>query len=242
MHFKAFLQESINDTGIFKVIFMAGTPGAGKSFTIKQLTSGKLSPRVVSTDKFTEFLARKFKVQLKGEMADEFYDVIKDKTEHLTKSQLKQYVNGMLPLFAESTSADIRNVVMRAGIMENLGYDVGMIFVNSKLQTAIDRVNNRERQVGQAYIKQAHKLANENKDFYKGKFDFFLELNNDEGELTDDVLRKAFKKTVGFFESPVKNPTGKRTIEQLRKTGEKFLVPTIVTDDELNKKLEGWYV
>ena len=49
------VNESINDKGIFKAIFMAGTPGAGKTTVAKKL-SGGVEPRFVSTDTWVEFM------------------------------------------------------------------------------------------------------------------------------------------------------------------------------------------
>lgn len=55
---KYLLTESINDKGIFKAIFMAGTPGAGKSYVINKINDGKIQPRIVNTDKLTEYFGK----------------------------------------------------------------------------------------------------------------------------------------------------------------------------------------
>ena len=57
--FKQFMSESIEDKGIFKAIFVIGIPGAGKSYTVSKM-NGAVTPRVVNTDRATEYLAKKF--------------------------------------------------------------------------------------------------------------------------------------------------------------------------------------
>ena len=54
------INESIEDKGILKACFMAGTPGAGKTYTISKVKSGQIEPRMVNTDKWTEFIAQQF--------------------------------------------------------------------------------------------------------------------------------------------------------------------------------------
>ena len=239
--FKEFIAEGINDSGKFHAIFMAGTPGAGKSYTIKQL-AGTISPRVVNTDRFVEFMADKNGHQLKGEAINSFWKANKDKAFHLNRTALRGYLNGMLPLFIDGTSSDINNLMVRSGTLESLGYDVGMIFVNTSFDTAVKRVANRKRDVDHEVIEMAYKLADENKKFYRDKFDFFIEINNDHNELTDEILLEAYRKTARFFAAPVKNPIGRRSLEKLENEKEKELVPTIIKLDELDKKLSTWYV
>ena len=56
--FKQFVAESINDKGVLKAVFVIGIPGAGKSYTVKKL-NGTVQPRVVNTDRATEYLGLK---------------------------------------------------------------------------------------------------------------------------------------------------------------------------------------
>lgn len=95
MRFSNYIKESINDVGIFKAIFMGGTPGAGKSYVISKISSGRIEPRIVNTDKFTEFIGNGYNVD---------WDVYGSKIETLTKKQFIHYINGVLPLWIDSTS------------------------------------------------------------------------------------------------------------------------------------------
>ena len=62
--FKEFLNEGINDKGLYKAVFLGGTPGSGKSYVQKQVKDGTIEPRIVNTDKFIEFLANKRNIDI----------------------------------------------------------------------------------------------------------------------------------------------------------------------------------
>jgi hypothetical protein len=41
----------VNDLGIFKACMMSGLSAGGKSYVISKISSGKIDPRIVNTDK-----------------------------------------------------------------------------------------------------------------------------------------------------------------------------------------------
>jgi len=239
--FRQFLDESTSDRGIFKAIFVVGIPGAGKSYTISRL-GGAISPRVVNTDKASEHLSQKLGKAVSPETWDELF---KDTAHRVTRASLANYLNGVLPLFIDGTSNDASNILQRAGILESLGYDVGMVFIDTSPELAKRRARARAEKIGRetdpSFIDAVYARAAENRAFFAGKFPFYVEVKNDEGELTDEALLKAFKKVGKFFDAPVQNPVGKRHLQQLAAMGEKYLVPTVLSKEALGKKLEGWY-
>ena len=223
MKFMEFLIEGINDIGIFKAIFMAGTPGAGKSYTVSKIQNGGIGARIVNTDKFFEYL----------------HDV--DKSKLLTKEQLALYINSMLPLFVDSTSANPNALIRRQGLLESLGYDTGIIIVTTSLETALKRVSQRDRKVPEDLIKQKYKETADLLDFYKNKFNFVEEINNDEGQLTDKVILDAFRKTTGFFTAPLSNPLGTKVVNQMQEEGWKYLADGVYKIEYLKKIVDIWY-
>lgn len=238
--FKKYLNEGINDKGIFKAVFVIGLPGAGKSYTIRQLR-GAVSPKIVNTDRAAEFLASKWQKQINSDSWAEF----KDKSHKITTDSLTQYLNGMLPLFVDGTSNDVSNILHRIGILESLGYDVGIAFVRTSLDTAIKRAEERAKQIGRHvdadFIKAVDARNLENARYLKEKVSFFRQIDNDTDELGDQQMADAFKATQQFFASPVQNPIGKRMIEELKSSGGKYLSPQIISLDVLDKKVQGWY-
>jgi dephospho-CoA kinase len=238
--FKQYLDESINDKGIFKAIFVIGLPGAGKSYTIKQL-KGQINPKVVNTDIAAEFLASKWKKEIKSETWHEF----RDTTHRVTKNSLTQYLNGMLPLFIDGTSNDVSNILHRIGILESLGYDVGIVFVHTSLETALKRAEERAKKTGRhvdtEFIRAVDSRNKENADYLKSKVQFFKQIENDSDVLDDSEMLAAFNATQQFFNSEIQNPIGKRTLEQMKAKNQKYLTPEIIPFDVLAKKVDGWY-
>lgn len=93
MYFEEFLLlEGINDKGIFKSVFMSGSPGSGKSYVIKKIKSGMIDAKIVNTDKYTEFLG----VHIP-------WAKVRDKVKRLTINEFALYLNGMLPLWVDGT-------------------------------------------------------------------------------------------------------------------------------------------
>jgi shikimate kinase len=235
--FKEFISESIEDRGIFKAVFVVGIPGSGKSYTGKKI-SGAIQPRVINTDIATEYLTLKT-----GRRVNSMnWIAFQDQTHRITKGMLGNYLNGMLPLLIDGTSNSAENILQRAGILKSLGYDVGMVFVDTPLETALKRAATRqERDVDPEFIQQVYKRSAENKEFFKQEFSsFFAEIKNDEGELTDAVLRKAFASMTNFYDAPIANPIGKRMAEKIRSQKSKYL-SDVMDADVIKHKIDGWY-
>jgi len=234
--FKEYISESIEDRGILKAIFIVGIPGAGKSYTSKKIT-GSVQPRVINTDIATEYLT--YKTGTKVNSSNWF--AFKDYAHRITKGMLGNYLNGMLPLIIDGTSNDASNILHRVGILESLGYDIGMVFVDTSLDTAIRRAKARtERDVDPDFIEYVYKQAHENMEFFRGKFKFFEVVKNDEGELNDAVIQKAFTKVTSFYDSPIANPVGRRLIEEMKEKKMKYL-SDVMGKDVINHKIDGWY-
>ncbi len=238
--FKQFVSESISDKGILKAIFVIGLPGSGKSYTISKI-KGPISPVIVNTDKAVEFLSHKLGVEVNRDT----WSMFSEKSTKMTKDQLAQYVNGMLPLFVDGTSNDVSNILHRIGILESLGYDVGVVFVSASLETSLKRAEERAKKIGrhvdEDFIKRVHARNEENKEYLKSKMSFFKEVNNDSDELNDEALLDAYRKVQGFFSAPIENPVGKRTIDKMKEKKVKYLAPDVYSMDVLKKKIEGWY-
>ena len=238
--FKQFVSESLEDKGAFKAIFVVGIPGAGKSYTISKL-HGTVSPRIINTDRALEFLSKKFNKPANSET----WSLFRDSALRITSGSLQSYLDGVLPLFIDGTSNNTSNILSRAGILESLGYDVGMVFVTAPLEVAIKRAEERAKKIGRAvdedFIRQVHEQAEENKEYFKGKFHFFKEVNNSEDALTDEVLNKVFKSVQSFYNQPIENPVGKRLKEKMIDMKVKTLVPEMFSKEALKKKVDGWY-
>lgn len=212
---------------------MAGFPGSGKSYTLSKIKSGQIEPRIVNTDKsFTLF---------DKDTWNKEWDKIADRVKTISRNQLALYINSMLPLAIDGTSSSTSRIMKRKGLLESFGYDTAMVFVNCSLDTALERASKRERIVDPEFIKQTYERMKTVKTYYKSLFSMFHEINNNAGEMTEKVIIDGFKKMGSFYNSPIKNPVGKRRKEEMLEKGWKYLDPNIVKVDYINKVVGIWY-
>lgn len=233
------LQESVNDKGLFKAVFICGIPGAGKSYTTGKLTDGAIQPRIVNSDKVYEFLGKKGATDITK--AGAAWTEVGSQVMLTTSNMLAQYINGMLPLFIDSTSSSPANLLRRKGILESFGYDCALVWIDVDLDTALIRAKQRERDVPEEFIRATFEQATKARDYLMSRFDMVLPLSNSEGQLTDAVLQQAFKSTTAFYNGELQNYIGADTIEKLKQSGEKYLVPTVRTAQQINHVVSAWY-
>jgi predicted kinase len=232
--FKDYITEGINDKGIFKAVIMGGSSASGKSFVIKKISSGQIEPRIVNTDIAVEYFMK----------IDPQFDWEKygDKSKQLTKSQLVNYLNSILPLWIDGTSSNPSAVLRRSGILKSIGYDVGFCFVDTPVETAIERNKARGRVVDEDFLRQSYKHSQKLKSYYSSEFKWFTEILNGEGELIDKVVLNAYKKMSSFFNSDIHNPIGKELKYEMIKNGYKYLIEHPDYDISYLKKLvDSWY-
>lgn len=230
------IAEGINDKGIFKAVFMAGHPGAGKTFVLNNVKSGSIDPRWVNTDKVYPI----FK-----EWWNDAWPKISDRVKTVNQNQLANYINSMLPLAIDGTANKVSTLMRRKSIIESFGYDTMMIFVNTSLETALERAQEREKKTGREvpmdFIKVVYDEVNKHKQYYRSKFDDWIEVDNDKGELTPEVINNVFKKASSFYESPLENPIGIEKKETMIENGWKYLDPNVVPMRQIQNRISGWY-
>lgn len=236
MRLKSYLNEGINDVGVFKAVFMAGHPGAGKTYTLSKIKSGSIEPRVVNTDKLFFIFKDWF---------DEGWSEISPAVKDISLNQLALYINSVLPLAIDGTAGKPEAILRRRGLIESFGYDTGMIFINTSLETALERAEKRGkghgRRVDPDFIKQSYDYIQKIKNWYRSKFDDWLEINNDEGQLNNKVITNAFKHMSNFYMSPIDNPVGRMHKENMIENGWKYLSPNIYELKEIKNILSSWY-
>ena len=232
------LTESINDKGLLKAVFFAGLPGAGKSTVAQRITDGAVSPRIVNTDRSYEFLLRKHGKKA-GPTA---WALLGETAKTINADLLANYLNGMLPMFIDGTSANPGAAMRRAGIAESLGYDTAMIWVDITYETALKRIQERERQVSEEFVERVYADLEGNKVLYKSRFGSnFIEIDNN-GNNFDAMEGQVFNTTSRFFTDPVNNTIGQRLLEDMEANGSKYLVPDVYTMQYIQKVASVWYM
>ena len=162
------LDEGVNDPGIFKAIILAGGPGSGKSYIAQKLGLKTLGLRVVNSDDFCTMLIQKKGLSLKMP-ADEFEDreAAKMASKALTQKRLDTTIDARLGVLLDSTSGDQKKVVKIIKKLKQVGYDVKVIFIETSLETAQKRNQQRSRTIPPDVVKYSWSGAQEAKKFLK---------------------------------------------------------------------------
>lgn len=164
-----------------------------------------------------------------------------DKAKTTNKESLYHWINGLLPLVIDSTSSNEQNVIRRKGLLQSLGYDVCMVWVNVDVETAVQRAAVRDRAVDEEFIRRSHELAVENKEYFQANFNNFVEINNVSGTIDNSTLMQATKTAASFLRTSVANPTGKRLLQRMSESQSKYLVPDVYSDQQLRSLVDSWY-
>jgi len=141
------LQEGLYDPNIFKAFFLAGGPGSGKSFVTNNAFGGT-GLKTINSDTAFERSLKKNGLSLKmPEDEAEARDIIRDRAKAMTGSQLDLSIKGRLGLVIDGTGRDYDKIKEQKALLDLLGYDCYMVFVNTSLEVALERNSKRERSV-----------------------------------------------------------------------------------------------
>ena len=220
------IDEGVNDPNIFKAVFMAGGPGAGKSYIAKQMLDGT-GLRQLNSDIAFKWLMNKTNLRL--DMPDdekEERDQVRARAKEMTKSQEELYLHGRLGLIIDGTGKDIAKISDINKGLKGIGYETRMIFVNTDLDTALarnqDRAKQGDRTVDPAIATDAHKKVQNNMMAYQqqfGKKNFYV-IDNSDGPPSDDRKQNfnfVWKDLRRFLNTPPSSDAAKKWIANARK-------------------------
>ena len=202
------LQEGLYDPNIFKAFFLAGGPGSGKSYVVRQATGGTGLKTVNSDDAF-EYLLNKAGLSLKMPPEEfERKEVVRARAKKVTAAREKNYIEGRLGLIIDGTGRDANRILRQKAKLEELGYDTYMIFVNTSLDIALQRNAERPRSLQEPIIVNRHKDVQANIGKFSNMFraGFIVVDNNDAGE---DVFKEVYKRVKGLLRRKVQNTRAK---------------------------------
>ena len=233
------LVEGYKDPGIFKAVFLAGGPGSGKTYIAKGLFGipdkvnvSQTGMKMVNSDKELKYLLNKFGFgtdldSLPDEVfsnltnpKDPKYSGLRNFAKDLTAERRRLYQNGRLGMIIDGTGDDFKKISMEKAELEKIGYQTYMIFVNTTLEVALERNENRDRVLPEKIVSDSHKEVNRNIGAFQGLFGSgnFMIVDNNEYK-TEDQAKKRFKMLVKqglgkFVKSPIKS---KKALSWIRK-------------------------
>ena len=194
------LLEGIYDPNIFKAVFLAGGPGSGKSYVVSKVVSG-MGLKVINSDEpFERYLV---KAGLSMKMPDEEQaerDIERKRAKKVTSARKGHAVDGRLGIIIDGTGKDYDKITSQASKLQELGYETYMVFVNTTLETALERNRKRARSVPPNIAKQGWNDVQKNLPRFQRYFGkrFFVADNNTGDDLTPitKAVRRAILKKV----------------------------------------------
>jgi len=214
------LTEGVYDPNIFKAFFLAGGPGSGKSYVVRRTTGG-LGLKIVNSDIAFEKLLNDadFDLDFRAMSPEKSLerDKIRSRAKEVTSKMQRNFVAGRLGLIIDGTGAEYVKIERQARKLKELGYETYMIFVNTSLDTAIERNNQRSRKLPLDIVKTYWNNVQSN----IGKFQRLFGMGNmiivDNNSAGENVFNTVFKQIVKLTKRKVKNYIAKQWIDnQLR--------------------------
>ena len=202
IEFKEFLAEGVYDRNIFKAFFLAGGPGSGKSWVSAKTLSGAGMKVINSDDAFEMMLKReKMSLNFKDYSDAELIrrDEIRAKAKRMTAASLGKAIEGRLGLIIDSTARNVPKIEFEQAHMRGIGYDTFMVFVNTTLEVAMQRNNERPRKLPDAIVIQNHREVQANIGKLQNVFgtnNFIVVDNNKKKEDINIKVYKAVRKLV----------------------------------------------
>jgi dephospho-CoA kinase len=198
------LQEGLYDPNIFKAIFLAGGPGSGKSLVAGKATGGAGLKLVNSDPIFERMLV---KAGLSKKMPPEEFErkeVVRGKAKAITARQQEGFVEGRLGMIIDGTGKEVDKILYQKNMLDELGYDTYMIYVNTSIEVALKRNAERARSLPESDVIKFWKAVQNNIGQFSNIFRGSLIIvdNNDAGE---DVLFGIYKRVKGLLRKKVTN-------------------------------------
>lgn len=211
------LYEGPNDPHIFKAVFMAGGPGSGKSFVSGKLLSGT-GLRTINSDDIYEYMMGKENLPLDPEtIFSPQGQEVRNKAKEITQRKQNSHLEGRLGLVLDGTGKDVAKVNKTKAMLEDLGYETMMLFVNTSLQVAQERNLQRPRSLDPKVVEKMWNDVQQNIMAFQQLFggsNFYVVDNS--GGLEDPNRAKNFneirKDLHRFLENPPRKPQAKQWI------------------------------
>jgi len=212
--FKQIIQEGVYDPGIFKAFFLAGGPGSGKTYVTNRATGGMGLKMVNSDIRFERYLQ---KAGLSLKMPDSeasARDPLRQRAKQITGDQMDRYIRGRLGLVIDATGRDYDVINRQRSMLQMLGYDSYMIFVNTSLQVALERNRTRTRSVPEAITRKSWQTVQNNIGKFQNLFGRSNMIVVDNNNAKENELLNVYKEVRRLINVPVRNYVAKKWVER----------------------------
>lgn len=239
------LNEGINDPSKFKAVFLAGGPGSGKDFVLKQTLHGH-GLQEINSDIAFEFLLKKKGLSLTmpdSERATR--DKVRGEGKNITKEQQRLAIAGRRGVIINGTADDPEKIAKIKSELEELGYSTMMVFVNTSNEVSRQRNIQRGKDGGREVpedirLEKWHSVQNARPELEKlfGKENFMaIDNSHDLRKANPDIVKKTkkafediFKRVRKFTAAPAEAEAAKTwTQSEIQKRNMSAYVPARAT-------------
>ena len=215
------LKEGLYDPNIFKAFFLAGGPGSGKTFVTKSAFGGT-GLRMINSDNAFEVALKKNNLSLKmPEDESEARDIVRARAKATTGNIMDLSIKGRLGMVVDGTGRDYDKIKTQKAMLDQLGYDCYMIFVNTSLDVALERNSKRERSVPEYITRKSWEQVQSNIGKFQNLFGMgnmvIIDNSKDDRELTTIIMDRCSKAVRRLLTNKVRSYTAKRWMASERK-------------------------
>ncbi len=222
---KGYLSEGRHDPSIFKAVFMAGAPGAGKSFVSDWMSLGpQLGYKIINSDmEFERYMKEAGLTDDKGAVildpSKEFErGVIRTVAKRHTAAKQRHAMIGRLGLVIDGTGANASKVEKQKKTLEALGYETAMVYVSIPLEDSIESDRRRgeegDRSIGPELVTQKFKELDKSLPKLKRSFGkMFFEIDNTVREKTPTIIRGVYNQIAKWSKKLPTNRAAKTWIK-----------------------------
>ena len=194
-----------------KVIFLAGGAGSGKSNVVKQLDLVSQGFRVVNSDISLEWLKKN------SGLPANMNDLTSEQLSMLGKLQWEarqialgkqmKYQGKGDGVVIDGTGASLSVMNEQVQEFKDKGYDVQMIFVETSLETALERnIARKERTLKESIVTKNHEAVQNNKEAFRELFgNNFAEVKTDNLEIDDPMPSNLVSRVDAFTKGYIKD-------------------------------------
>ena len=209
--------EGPNDPAIFKAVFTAGGPGAGKSFVVRNSGFQAMGFKIVNSDIAFEKMLKQMDMDA---TPDNIYSPqgqeVRDKAKNLTRKRQEIYTDqGRLGLGMDGTGKDYEKIVRMSEKLKSFGYETLMVFVNTDLETALARNAKRDRTLPEDEVKRMWSQVQNNigkfQRYFKGNM---IIIDNSDGHNVQSDITNAYTQIGDWAKSIPNNRVAQQWLAQ----------------------------
>ncbi len=217
--FKSYIAEGPRDPAIFKAVFLAGGPGSGKSFVVGKTSLLSLGFRLINSDDAFEKGLQKAGLSMDP---DDIFSAqgqaVRATAKAMTGKIMTRAIEGRMGLVIDGTGKDYAKIKKQVDLLREIGYAVHMIFVNTDLETAIDRNDSRPRSLPRVTVAKMWKDVQKNIGKFQALFRNRITIvDNSEGSDIEQQSLEAYKDIKTWAARPPENAIAVKWIKGQKK-------------------------